>query len=147
AARRRARDGPNVLPRPRRRSAVRRFVDQLVHVFALMLWVAAGLAFVADLPELGVAIVAVVLLNAATAVGQERRAERGAARWGARLRMRVPVGRDGRRQVLDASGLVVDDLLALEAGDRIPADAVVTEAHRLSVDTSLLTGESEPSPV
>ncbi|MFO7280188.1 MAG: cation-transporting P-type ATPase [Thermoanaerobacterales bacterium] len=147
AARRRARDGPNVLPRPRRRSAVRRFLDQLVHVFALMLWVAAGLAFVADLPELGVAIVAVVLLNAAFAFVQEHRADRAAERLGALLPMRVTVWRDGRRQELDASEVVVDDLLALEAGDRIPADAVVTEAHRLSVDTSLLTGESEPSPV
>jgi len=147
AARRLGRDGPNVLPRPRRRSGLRRFGDQLLHAFAVMLWIAAALAFVAGLPQLGVAIVAVVLLNAAFAFAQEHRADRAAERLGALLPMRVVVWRDGQRRDVDASEVVVDDLLVLEAGDRVPADAVVTEAHGLSVDTSLLTGESEPSTV
>src|SRR5690606_17212926 len=136
AARRRARDGPNVLPRPRRSSAVRRFLDQLVHVFALMLWVAAGLAFVADLPELGVAIVAVVLLNAAFAFVQEHRADRAAERLGALLPMRVTVWRDGRRQELGASAVVVDDLLAVEEGDRVHAGCFVVEGEGEAVVTA-----------
>ena len=64
AARRLVTEGPNALPAPRRRSAARRLAEQVVHMFALMLWVAAGLAILAGLPQLGVAIVAVILLNA-----------------------------------------------------------------------------------
>lgn len=57
-----ARHGPNVLPRPPAVPAWRRLVDQLVHFFALMLWAAAVLAFVAGLPQLGVAIIVVVVV-------------------------------------------------------------------------------------
>ena len=64
AAARLHRDGPTRRPTPKRPSPARRFVAGLVHFFALMLWVAGGLAFLADLPELGVAIFAVVVINA-----------------------------------------------------------------------------------
>jgi hypothetical protein len=57
------RDGPNDLPPPPHRPSWRRFADQLVHFFALMLWVAGALAFVAGLPQLGVAIVAVAVVK------------------------------------------------------------------------------------
>ena len=147
AAERLASHGPNELPRPRRPSAVRRFVDQLVHFFAVMLWVAGVLAFVAGLAALGVAIFAVIVVNATFAFLQERRADRASERLIALLPRRVTVRRDGRAVQVDAAEVVVDDLLVLESGDRIPADATVLEAHALLVDTSLLTGESEPSAV
>ncbi|HEX6238314.1 MAG TPA: cation-transporting P-type ATPase [Acidimicrobiales bacterium] len=143
AAARLARDGPNRLPPPRRPSAVRRFTDQLVHFFALMLWVASGLAFVAGLPELGVAIFVVIVVNAAFAFLQEHRADRAAERLRALLPLRVTVRRDGRRVILDATEVVTGDLLVLQPGDRVPADATVVSAHSLAIDTSLLTGESE----
>jgi calcium-translocating P-type ATPase len=146
AARLRA-DGPNRLPEPKRPSALRRFIDQLTHFFAVMLWVAGGLAFVADLPQLGVAIGAVVVLNALFSFLQERRADHAAERLRSLLPLWVGVWRGGRKQHVDASEIVVDDLLVLEAGDRVPADATVTLAHGALVDTSLLTGESEPTTV
>jgi magnesium-transporting ATPase (P-type) len=145
AAARRARDGPNVLPPPRRRSALRRFVDQLVHFFALMLWTAAGLAVVAGLPELGVAISIVIVLNALFAFAQESRADHAAERLRALLPRRVMVRRDGHPIQVEAADVVVGDRLLLEAGDRIPADAGVVLDHGLLVDTSLLTGESDPT--
>jgi len=147
AAARLARDGPNQLPPPRRPSAIRRFADQLVHFFALMLWVAGSLAFVAGLPALGVAIFAVILLNAVFAFAQERRADRAAERLRALLPRRVTVRRDGRRVQVEASDVVVGDVLVLQSGDRIPADAAVAGANNMLVDTSLLTGESEPTSV
>ena len=58
------------------------------------------------------------------------------------LPTQVSVWRDGRRQIIEADDVVVDDLLLLESGDRVPADAVVTTANRLLVDSSMLTGES-----
>jgi magnesium-transporting ATPase (P-type) len=143
AAARLARDGPNRLPPPRRRSAIRRFAHQLLHFFALMLWVAGGLAFVAGLPELGVAIFAVIFLNAVFSFLQESRADRAAERLQALLPERVTVRRDGRRAQIEASDVVTGDVLVLEPGDRVAADSVLVVANRTLVDTSLLTGESE----
>ena len=142
AAARRAAEGPNLLPAPRRPSAARRFVGELTHFFAIMLWVAGVLALLARLPELGIAIFAVILLNAVFAFAQQARADRAAERLRAMLPTRVSVRRDGRRRIVEAEDVVVDDLLLLESGDRVPADARVVMANRLLVDTSMLTGES-----
>ncbi|TQJ51412.1 P-type E1-E2 ATPase [Phycicoccus sp. SLBN-51] len=147
AAARRADHGPNRLPEPRRPSAVRRLLGELTHFFAVMLWVAAGLAFIAGLPQLGVAIAAVIVLNALFAFAQQARADRAAERLRALLPTRVTVRRDGRRRIVEAEDVVVGDLLLLESGDRVPADATVVMANRLLVDTSMLTGESEAAVV
>jgi len=80
AARRLERDGRNVLPRSGQRSALLQFVGELVHFFAAMLWIAAGLAWLAGLSSLAVAIAAVVVLNAVFSFVQERRADRAAER-------------------------------------------------------------------
>ncbi len=144
AARRLAEDGPNRLPKPPRPSLVRQFLQQLTHLLALLLWVAAGLAFVAGMPELTVAIVVVVLLNASFAFVQEYRADRSAERLDAMLPARVLVRRDGRLQSVDAVELVRDDVVVLAAGDRLAADLTLLTAHDLSVDESLVTGESRP---
>ena len=147
AAARRAAEGPNLLPAPRRPSAARRFVGELTHFFAVMLWVAGVLALLARLPELGIAIFAVIVLNAVFAFAQQARADRAAERLRAMLPTRVTVRRDGRRQIIEAEDVVVDDLLLLESGDRVPADATVVMANRLLVDTSMLTGESAAGAV
>jgi hypothetical protein len=76
AAARLAQAGPNRLPQARGPSLPRQFAAQLLHFFALLLWVAAVLAFVGQLPQLGWAIIAVVLVNGAFSFVQEYRAER-----------------------------------------------------------------------
>ena len=144
AAARLAADGPNEIPPPRPPSALARLAGQLVHFFALLLWGAAGLAFVAGLPQLGVAIIVVVLLNAVFAFVQESRATQAAARLRALLPQRVTVRRDGRPVELDAADVVEGDVLVLGSGDRVPADATVLIAHDLLIDTSTMTGESVP---
>ncbi|MDC5698551.1 cation-transporting P-type ATPase [Intrasporangium calvum] len=147
AAARLATDGANVLPEPRRRSLARRFVGELVHFFAIMLWVAGGLALGAGLPQLGVAIFAVVVINAVFALAQETRADRAAARLRSMLPTRVTVRRDGRRRIIEAAEVVVGDLLLLVSGDRVPADAQLVTGNRLLIDTSMLTGESVATTV
>ena len=147
AARRLARDGLNVLPEPRRRSLVGRLLGELVHFFALMLWVAGALSIAAGLTQLGVAIIAVIVINALFALAQEARADRAAARLRSLMPTRVTVRRDGRRQIIDAEQVVVDDVLLLESGDRVPADARLVAGNRLLMDTSMLTGESVASTV
>ncbi len=137
------RDGPNVLPSARGPSLISKFAAQLVHFFALLLWVAGLLAFLAGMPQLGVAIFVVVILNGAFAFAQETRAERAAERLVDLLPRRAIVVRDGRRHEIPASEIVTEDLVLLEAGDRVTADVLIVDASRLSADTSMLTGESE----
>jgi magnesium-transporting ATPase (P-type) len=136
--------GPNRLPVPPATPAWRQLVRQMGSFFAVMLWVAGALAFTAGIGELGIAIFAVVLVNAAFAFAQEHRAELAARRLRELLPRRVTVVRDGKRFELDAEELVVGDLVVLGTGDRLSADLELVEVHALALDTSTLTGESIP---
>ncbi|MGZ4727230.1 MAG: P-type ATPase, partial [Acidimicrobiales bacterium] len=139
-----ARDGRNDLPAGRRRPAWRQLIGQMTHFFALMLWVAGVLALVAGMPQLGVAIFVVVVVNGLFSFIQESRAEHAAERLRDLLPRRATVVRDAQPRDIDAGELVVGDLVLLAAGDRVSADVKLIEAHQLRMDTSLLTGESEP---
>jgi Ca2+-transporting ATPase len=154
AAARLDRDGRNELPPARRRSPARRFLAQFTDLFAVVLLVAAGitaLAYVLGEPrdtgnlQLAIAILAVVLVNAAIGFGQEYMAERTAEALQAMVPHRARVMRDGARQEIPAADLVVGDLVVLEAGDAISADCRVVEAHELTVNNMALTGESDPA--
>ena len=123
------RDGPNELPAPRLRSPARLLADQLLHFFAIMLWVASGLAVLAGLTALAIAIVIVIVVNALFSFVQERRADHAAARLRSLLPRSVVVRRDGQRVEIDARDVVVGDVLLLTSGDRIPADASTTLAR------------------
>src|SRR5690348_3245313 len=137
--------GLNLLPRPRPPALWWRFVSQLTHFFATMLWIAGGLAVLAGMPELGLAIFAVIVLNGFFAFLQEYRAEKASDRLRDLLPRRVSVVRDAKRLSIDATELVPGDLVIVHAGDRISADASLTEAHGLCIDSSMLTGESLPA--
>jgi calcium-translocating P-type ATPase len=143
AARRLTAHGPNEVRREQHGGLARELVRQVVHPLALLLWGAAGLALVAGTPALSGAILAVIVLNAGFALLQERQAERAVEALASYLPDRTTVVRDGGRQQVDARDLVPGDLLALEEGDKIPADARLTEGA-LEVDLSMLTGESAP---
>ena len=138
------RDGPNVLPAPRPPPPVLLLARQLTHFFALLLWAAAGLAYLGGMPQLAVAIAIVVLVNAVFAFVQEYRADRAGRRLRELLPARVIVRRDDRRTVVNVAELVVGDIVLLEAGDRVPADLDLLDVHSLELDESMLTGESVP---
>lgn len=147
AAHRLDRDGPNALPVMGRVNPWRLLVAQLLHFFAIMLWVAAGLAMIAGLPEIAIAIVAVVVANSVFAFVQEQRSEHAADRLRKLLPQRVTVRRHGPPVVVDASDLVVGDLVVVGPGDRVCADLQVVDDHGLRVDESTLTGESRTESV
>ena len=142
AAARLAADGPNVLPVPQAEPAWRRLAKEMVHFFALLFWLAGALAFVAGLPQLGVAVFVVIVLNGTFAFVQEQRAAKAAERLRDLLPRRVTVVRDGVPTTVPAEELVVGDLVRLEQGDRVSADLQLVDAHGLKIDTSTLTGES-----
>ncbi|MFB6613052.1 cation-translocating P-type ATPase [Streptomyces sp. NPDC085524] len=143
AERRLAVYGPNEVRPTARPSILRELLRQLVHPLALLLWAAAALAFIAAIDVLGWAIVAVVLVNAGFALVQERQAERAVETLARYLPAQAQVIRDGQPQHVPARDLVPGDLIVLEEGDRIPADARLTEGG-IEADLSMLTGESTP---
>ncbi len=135
--------GRNEIVRQGGRLWPRDLLKQVTHPLALLLWVAAGLAFLAGAPVLGAAIVAVIVLNAVFAFAQERQAERAIEALRRYLPQQALVLRDGRRQTVEAAVLVPGDVLLLAEGDRISADARLLEGS-VEVDLSTLTGESQP---
>ncbi|ATQ29937.1 haloacid dehalogenase [Rhodococcus ruber] len=144
AAARLTRDGPNQLPAARRVPWWRRLIAQLTHFFALLLWFASALAFVAGMPELGIAVIVVIVVNGIFAFVQQERAEKAAERLGELLPTTIVVRRDGALRTVDARDLVVGDVVVLTGGDRVPADLTLVVAGRCTFDESTLTGESEP---
>ncbi len=143
AARRLEVSGPNELSRRGGRRWPRELATQFTQPLALLLALAAGLAWATGTPRLGIAIIAVIFLNAGFAFVQELQAERAVEALAAFLPERVRVRRDDARQEIPARDLVTGDILLLEEGDSICADARML-AGTLEIDLSTLTGESAP---
>ena len=144
AAARRERTGPNELPATRRRGPLARFALQF-HSPLIYVLLAAALvtALLGDHVD-AIVIMAVVLLNAFVGFVQESRAEQALAALVAMTRTVATVIRDGRRHRVPSTEIVTGDLVALEAGDKVPADLRLVEAADLRLDESALTGESTP---
>jgi calcium-translocating P-type ATPase len=143
AQRRRDVYGPNELPRRRGTSWIIDLARQFTHPLALLLWLAAGLAFVAGTPTLAWAILAVIVINAVVAFAQERQAARAVDALAGYLPQQARVVRDRVAAVVPAIDVVPGDVLLLAEGDRVCADARLFEGS-LEIDMSTLNGESLP---
>ncbi|HET9958198.1 MAG TPA: cation-translocating P-type ATPase [Polyangiaceae bacterium] len=144
-------EGPNALPEPPARPMWRRIFAQLQGALSVLLLSAVGLDFVlwivhgaVGVPVEPIAILAVLLLNAGLGVLQEYRSEQALAELKSLSLPLVWVERDGELVHLPADHIVPGDWLRVEAGDRVAADASLVHANSLSIDESLLTGESLP---
>ncbi|MGL4176566.1 MAG: calcium-translocating P-type ATPase, PMCA-type [Dermatophilaceae bacterium] len=146
AARRLERHGPNELAERKRRPAVLRFLDQFRSVLITVLIAAALLAGIVGELKDTIVIAVVLLINASIGFFQERRAEKSLEALKQMLVPNAKVRRDGGTQVIPARELVPGDVILLEAGDRVPADAKLVVAASVEVDESALTGESQPVP-
>lgn len=149
AQRRLASYGPNTLQEARRPSLFGHLLKQFTHFLALLLWMAAGLAFVAHtlrpgegMAALGWAIVGVILINATFSFIQEYKAERAVQALRRLLPAMAWVMRSGLMQQVPRHDLVPGDVLLLEEGEQVPADARLIEAMQMRVDNAALTGES-----
>jgi len=126
-------------------------LGEFTHFFALILWVAAILAFSAaylqpgeGMLELGLAILGVILVNGGFSFWQTYRAEQALAALEKLLPQRVKVRRDGREMDIPAEHLVPGDILLLIEGAKVPADCRLVESWGLRVNLSTLTGETYP---
>jgi Ca2+-transporting ATPase len=151
AARRLSASGRNELAAEPPVPAWRRFAAQFQDVLVLLLLAAtaisAGLWLLEGheaLPYEAIAILAVVLLNAAMGYIQESRAEAAMAALRAMSAAEATVVRDGSRQRIPAAEIVPGDLVLIEEGDTIPADARLLDVASLQTSEAALTGESLP---
>jgi calcium-translocating P-type ATPase len=143
AARRQVVYGPNTLTRRTARRWPRELLGQFTQPLAILLALAAVLAWFGGTPALAVAVVAVILLNAGFAFVQEMQAERAVEALAAFLPATARVLRDGVRSEIAARDLVPGDVLIVAEGDRVCADARVIDGT-VTLDLSALTGESLP---
>jgi len=151
AARRLAEYGPNRVEEIRGEPLALRFAREFTHFFALILWLAAGLAFLAEhydpgkgMATLGFAIIGVIVVNGVFSFWQEYRAERAIAALKDLLPHQVTVLRDGVDCRLPAETLVPGDLILVQEGDDVPADCRLIEASGLRLNAATVTGESLP---
>jgi Ca2+-transporting ATPase len=144
AAQRLQQCGPNALRKDQAVSPLALLAGQFGN---LVIWVLIGAAVVSiALGEVvdGSAILAIVVLNAVMGFFQEYRAERAVAALARLTAPRARVVRDGHTHVISATEVVRGDLLLLDAGDLVAADARLVEASTLRTNEAPLTGESQP---
>ncbi len=143
--------GPNALPAARPAPwwvrVVRQLRSSIIYIllfalaFDLVVWIIEGAD---EWPFESLAIATILVFNTAMGVWQEYRAEDAIQRLQELAAPQVWVMRDGLLSQIDATVLVPGDLVRLEAGDRVPADGVLTSEQALQLDESVLTGESVP---
>ncbi len=146
-----ARYGANRIEKIADRSLIGKLLKEFTHFFALILWLAAGLAFFAEWREpgqgmatLGYAVLGVIIVNGLFSFWQEYRAEKALDALRNLLPHHTTALRDGRAVQVLVAELVPGDVVLLAAGDDVPADCRLIEAFGVRVNTATLTGESRP---
>jgi Ca2+-transporting ATPase len=145
--------GFNILPEAKQTPLSRKAVVQFKNLFNVLLLVAAILCFVTGVTSndigsvhMGIAILLVVVVSVLFSLFQEHRAERAIEALRQLVPENIKVLRDGKVVQLQTSKIVPGDIISLDEGDKVPADARLTSAFQFTVDNSVLTGESEPQP-
>ena len=142
-------NGKNKLEAAKGKSLIRRFLEQFADPMIIILLVAAAISGVLAVIENDsfadvIIILAVVIINAILGVYQESKAEKAIEALQEMSAATSKVLRDGKVQVIHSEDLVVGDVVLLEAGDAVPADARILESASLKVEEAALTGESVP---
>lgn len=136
--------GLNILPEKPPLSSFLIFLDQFKSPLVYVLLFAAGVTlFLRDFPDTAIILLA-VFINTTLGFYQERKASRALIALKKVLIPKTWVLRDGKRQFLETKFLVSGDLVFLSAGDKIPADGILTESFHLSLNEAILTGEASP---
>ena len=136
--------GYNEIKEVKKTSLVAKFLSNFTHLLAIMLWIASALSFIGGMPQLGWSILLVIIINALFSFWQEFKAEQATESLKKMLPSYVKVIRDGDEQQILAKDLVPGDMICLEEGDHVPADARLIESFEMRTINAALTGESEP---
>ena len=149
AAKRLEENGKNKLAAAKGKSIIRRFFEQFADPMIVILLVAAAISGILAVVEGEsfadvIIILAVVIVNAVLGVYQESKAEKAIEALQEMSAATSKVMRDGKVQIVKSEDLVLGDIILLEAGDAVPADARILENASLKVEEAALTGESVP---
>lgn len=136
--------GDNLLEGGQKKSALKILLAQFGDLMTLILLCSTILSMVMGEKVEAMTIIAIVILNALMGFFQEYRTERSLQKLGELAAPSATVIRDGHSRVIPAKEVTIGDLVVLKAGDRVPADCRIVENSELSIDESLLTGESVP---
>jgi len=139
-----AQDGPNELPASRRRSALRLMCDVAFEPMFLLLVACGALYMVLGDVQEALMLLGFVFVVMSISFVQQRRSERSLNALRDLSSPRAKVLREGKECSVPSRDLVVGDVVMLAEGDRVPADLLLTTCANLSIDESLLTGESMP---
>ncbi|AUS97016.1 haloacid dehalogenase [Clostridium thermosuccinogenes] len=144
AKRRQQKYGRNIISEKKDKSPILVFLSNFTGLMAILLWTGGIIAFVADMPQLGIAIWMVNIINGIFSYWQEHRAGKATEALKKMLPSYTRVIRDGQEQQILAEDLVPGDIMLIEEGDKISADARLIASSDLQVNQSTLTGESNP---
>jgi len=139
---RRKKDGENIISELKKRNIILVFLSNFIHLMAVLLWIAGTIAIFAGMPQLGIAVYLVNLINGSFSFWQEYRAGKATEALKDLLPSYSLVVRDGITKKILSKNLVRGDIILLEEGDKISADARIIESNDLQVNQSTLTGES-----
>ncbi|MBQ8526141.1 MAG: cation-translocating P-type ATPase [Clostridia bacterium] len=144
--------GTNELSKGKSKTTFQRFIEQFKDVMIIILLIAAGISFVIACVEGNpkeffepFLILLIVVINAVMGVMQESKAEKALEALKSMSAPHCRVIRDGKEHIIEAKDLVPGDIIRLEAGDFVPADARLVHSANLKSEESALTGESVPS--
>jgi len=136
--------GPNAITEQKKKNIFLKFFEQFNNFLTILLIIAAGLSFFIGEPVDGILILTIVILNAFFGLYQESKAEEAIAALRRITITKVRVIRDGVEQEIDSRFLVPQDMIFIEEGMKVPADARILEGINLEVNEAILTGESLP---
>lgn len=136
--------GTNTIKEVKGKPLIIKFLANFTHLMAILLWVGGIVGFIAQMPELGIAIWLVNVINGMFSFWQEYRAEEATKALKKMLPEYTHVLRDGEEKRILAEELVPGDIILLSEGDRISADGRLIEESDLKTNQSTLTGESRP---
>ncbi|CCV64618.1 H+ transporting ATPase, P-type ATPase [Alteracholeplasma palmae J233] len=136
--------GLNIIKQTKTFFPIKQFFKQFIGVMAILLWIAGILALIAEMPELAIATWIVVIVNGIFSFIQEYKADQALSSLAKMMPKQVRVIRDNEIELIDATKITIGDIIYLETGNSVPADARLIESNQLFVDNSMLSGETIP---
>lgn len=137
--------GANKLKTIQKTPLVMKFLAHLTNLLAVLMWIGSALSFWAKMPEAGGACIAVIFINAIFSFWQEFKAEKAIDALKKLIPSYARVIRGGKERKIPTSDIVPGDMVIIEEGDHVPADARLIDAQELRVDNSAFSGESKLS--
>ncbi|PQP79831.1 ATPase [Candidatus Phytoplasma phoenicium] len=141
---RRLSKGANIIQQTKNFNIRKQLLKHFFSIFSILLWTSGILAFAINHKAIGISIVCVVLINGVFSFYQELKADKILSSLHNMIPKKIQVYRNNLVEIIDVTELTIGDLVVLDIGTTIPADARLVEANNFFVDNSMLSGETIP---